>query len=60
MSAWERENKLLEDLRRLEEELCVYELQIDLLLQEAKNMSADVRRLRKALGLEEGEEGETL
>ena len=60
MSAWERENKLLEDLRRLEEELCVYELQIDLLLQEAKNMSADVRHLRKALGLEEGEEEETL
>lgn len=60
MSAWERENKLLEDLRRLEEELCVYELQIDLLLQEAKNMSADVRHLQKTLGLEEDEEEETL
>lgn len=60
MSAWERENKLLEDLRRLEEELCVHELQIDLLLQEAKNMSVDVRRLRKTLGLEEGEDEETL
>lgn len=60
MSAWERENKLLEDLRKLEEELCVQELQIDLLLQEAKNMSVDVRRLRKTLGLEEGEDEETL
>jgi hypothetical protein len=60
MSAWERENKLLEDLRKLEEELCVQELRIDLLLQEAKNMSVDVRRLRKTLGLEEGEDEETL
>jgi hypothetical protein len=60
MSAWERENKLLEDLRKLEEELCVQELQIDLLLQEAKNMSADVQRLQRTLGLEEGEGEETL
>jgi uncharacterized protein (UPF0335 family) len=60
MSAWERENKLLEDLRKLEEELCVYELQIDLLLQEAKNMSADVRHLRKTLGVGKGEDEETL
>lgn len=60
MSAWERENKLLEDLRKLEEELCVQELRIDLLLQEAKNMSADVQRLQRTLGLEEGEGEETL
>jgi hypothetical protein len=60
MSAWERENKLLEDLRKLEEELCVQELRIDLLLQEAKNMSVDVRRLQRTLGLEEGEGEETL
>lgn len=60
MSAWERENKLLEDLRKLEEELYVQELRIDLLLQEAKNMSVDVRRLRRTLGLEEGEGEETL
>jgi len=60
MSAWERENNLLEALRKLEEELCVQELRIDLLLQEAKNMSEDVQRLRRTLGLEEGEGEETL
>lgn len=60
MSARERENNLLEDLGKLlEEELYVYELQIDLVLQEAKNVSADVQHLQKTLGLEEGEGEET-
>ena len=51
MGSWERKNRLLEDLKSLEEELCVYELQIEMLLQEAKNMSADVKHLRKSYGL---------
>jgi len=53
MSTWERKNRLLEDLKNLEEELCVYELQIEMLLQEAKNMSADVKHLRKTYGLDD-------
>lgn len=53
MSTWERKNRLLEDLKSLEEELCVYEFRIEMLLQEAKNMSADVKHLRKTYGLDD-------